>query len=245
MKKTELIYRLNLIIEKSTSDNGYTYRAKIREWKNYGKDRTYFSITAARTYDGRIMKEKSYGYLDNETGEYHPERLGDLRKNYTFGGMNFPEATEQEEPDTTPTETNVTVPAEETTHRASELIKKYEISLSNDGILRGNVVQAEKDNVLDEIKSRKAEIIARLEETKAAEERAAAERAAKIAAIEGLEEIKRARAEAEANRSNYELAAIGRKAREAIIDHPENHEAIMAEMDAEISAYVDRHLMMD
>lgn len=148
---------------------------------------------------------------------------------------------------------------QELTNRIDELIKKYEISLSNDGILRGNVVQAEKDNILDDIKSRKAEIIARLEETKVAEERAAAERAAKIAAIEGLEEIKRARAEveewdyrfarsfegetavggmgvgekpnydfdamykkypaaraylraeAEANRRNYELAAIGRK----------------------------------
>ena len=87
MKKEELIYRMETIIGKSTSDNGVTYRAKTREWQNYGKDRTYFAIAAEE--GGRTKKEKSYGYLDNITGAYHPDNYGDLRKNYTFGGSSF------------------------------------------------------------------------------------------------------------------------------------------------------------
>ena len=294
MTKAELINRMNIIIEKSSTNNGYIYHTKIREWQNYGKDRTYFSITAARTSDGRTMKEKSYGYIDNETGEYHPERLGDLRENYTFGGMSFSEATEQETPDTTPTENIVAAPAEETMNKADELIKKYRISLAGDDRIRiSNTAQVDKDNALDEIKALKPAIITRLEEIKAEKDRAAAERAAKIAAIEGLAEIKKAqdeieewnyrfnksfegeyavggmgvgkkpdydldamykkyptaraylRAEAESRKSNYEYAAIGRRALEAIINNPEDYENIMATMDAEISASVDRHLMTD
>ena len=91
MTKEELTYRMDLIIKKSTTDNGVTYRAQIRDWQNYGKDRTYFYIGAYREQDGRKTKEKSYGYLDNITGEYHPEAYGDLRDDYTFGGNSFEE----------------------------------------------------------------------------------------------------------------------------------------------------------
>ena len=178
-------------------------------------------------------------------------------------------------------------------NRIDELIKNYELALAGNGMIRYNGKRVEKDNVINELKACKSDIIARLEEIKAEKDRAAAERAAKIAAIEGLAEIKKAqieieewnyrfeksfegeyavggmgvgkkpeydlkamykkypaaraylRAEAESRKSNYEFAAIGRRALEAIINNPEDYENIMATMDAEISASVDRHLMTD
>lgn len=181
---------------------------------------------------------------------------------------------------------------EELINRTDELIEKYCISLAGNGMIGlSNGAQAKKDGVLDEIKAGKTEIIARLTEIKAEKEKAAAERAAKIAAIEGLNEIKKAkmeikkwnsqfaksfegetavggmgvgkkpsydldamykkypvaraylRAEAESRKSNYEYAAIGRRALEAIINSSEDYENIMATMDAEISASVNRHMM--
>lgn len=88
MKKEELAARLNTIIEKSTRDNGYHYEAVIKDWENYGKSRTYYSIIETR--DGsKHYKVKKYGYYDNIKNEYVPEKYGDLRKDYTFGGMSF------------------------------------------------------------------------------------------------------------------------------------------------------------
>lgn len=46
----------------------------------------------------------------------------------------------------------------------------------------------------------------------------------------------------QSRKSNYGLATIGEKALEAIINDTDNYAAIIAEMDAEISAYAERHL---
>lgn len=50
------------------------------------------------------------------------------------------------------------------------------------------------------------------------------------------------RAEAQMFKTNDELPAIGRRALNAIIDAPDNYEAIMAKMDAEIKAFAEKHM---
>lgn len=180
---------------------------------------------------------------------------------------------------------------EENNMTIEEMIKRYEISMyGNDAISVSNVNTAKKDNALDEIKAKKSEFLAYFAEKEAKKKKAAEERKAKIAAINGLEIIRNAkadvekwqyefdksfdgeyavggmnvrpkpnydfdalyaqypvardflRAEAQANKNNYELASIGKKAQEAIIENPKNHEKIIAEMENEISIFVKRHM---
>lgn len=171
-----------------------------------------------------------------------------------------------------------------------ELISKYSIT-PGIGANSGNLIVrsaslAKKDNAVQEIKARKPEILAYFTEKREAEKRAAEAREAKIAAIEGLAEIKAAyadlakwqrefeasfesdaggfgvrpkpqydiegmlarypqaaaylKAEEEAEKSNYELSAIGRRALEAVING--DWEKAMETMQAEIKAFTDRHL---
>lgn len=166
-----------------------------------------------------------------------------------------------------------------------ELVKRFRITKADGGRIRiPSSIGAL--NALDEIKSKKAEIIAFLDAKEAAERKAREEREAKINAIEGLKEIRAARydfeawqreweksfehcgglgvrkrpeydfkalyakypvayaylqAECEANSENYEIAAIGRKALEAIINDQQNYENAIAEMRQELSEFADRH----
>lgn len=81
MTKMEAKRRLEIIIENSVAyDNA---RIVMNDWQNYGKDRTYIEVRYGR------KKVQPYGYIDNETGEYVPEKYGDLRKNYTLSGNAF------------------------------------------------------------------------------------------------------------------------------------------------------------
>lgn len=71
-----------------------------------------------------------------------------------------------------------------------EMIKNYSITLADGGRIRmGNGRRVELDNALDTIKARKPEIIAYLQAQKATAEEAAAQRKAKINAIEGLDAL--------------------------------------------------------
>lgn len=88
MEKKDAIKRLETILENTSKENGYNYTIKANDWDNYGKSRTYFSIIETRE-NSKHYKEKKYGYIDNITGEYFPEKYGDLTKDYTFGGASF------------------------------------------------------------------------------------------------------------------------------------------------------------
>ena len=89
MTKAEAKKRLEIIIENSVAyDNA---EIVMNDWQNYGKDRTYIEVRYGR------RKVQPYGYIDNETGEYVPEKYGDLRKNYTLGGSEFKIEEEVEE----------------------------------------------------------------------------------------------------------------------------------------------------
>lgn len=71
-----------------------------------------------------------------------------------------------------------------------EMISAYRITLADGGRIRmGNVRRVERDNALELIKTRKTEIVAHLQSKKAAAEKAAAERQAKVKEIEGLDEL--------------------------------------------------------
>lgn len=83
-----------------------------------------------------------------------------------------------------------------------ELIEKYRISRHREKLWVGNGDAVTQDGSLDEIKARKSEIIAFLEQIEAEQKRVAEERRAKINAIEGLKELQNAIHEAEA----YQIA---------------------------------------
>lgn len=78
----------------------------------------------------------------------------------------------------------------------AEIIKKYNIRISKDGAQLACDKRIMKDaEAVEFVKSHKAEIIAYIKNEEDAKRRAAEERKAKIAAIEGLEEIRDARAD--------------------------------------------------
>lgn len=93
MKKEEAIKRLEIIVAASKNDI-YKYEIKSNNWekKNGAGEvkvsRTYFAIVETRG-NSKHYNEKRFGYMNNLTGEYIPEKYGDLTKNYTFGGMKF------------------------------------------------------------------------------------------------------------------------------------------------------------
>lgn len=86
--------RLNLIVKHSENDM-YDYEVRMNVWENYGKSRTYLKIVEIGK-NSKHYVERKYGYIDNQTGEYHPEK-NDLTENYTFGGGIFEEVEEAEE----------------------------------------------------------------------------------------------------------------------------------------------------
>ena len=88
--KQHLINRINAIIANSAQSDSTEMFAKVSDWQNYGKSRTYFSIIErGTTRASKYFREKKYGYLDNVTGEYVPEKYGNLMDNFTFSGARF------------------------------------------------------------------------------------------------------------------------------------------------------------
>lgn len=85
--KAQLIAKLEaLATEAGSYDNGYHYTVSVRDWENYGKSRTYFSIYETRD-NSRHNKKLDYGYFDNQVEKYYPAKYADLTKNYTVSGV--------------------------------------------------------------------------------------------------------------------------------------------------------------
>lgn len=94
MTKQEIINRLNIIAEEANSyDNGYHYEVIVRDWNNYGKSRTYFSIVETRDNSKHYVK-KDYGYYDNNADEYV---TGKANIDYDFSGNHKIEIEEETE----------------------------------------------------------------------------------------------------------------------------------------------------
>lgn len=166
----------------------------------------------------------------------------------------------------------------------TELIDRYELTLITTGDKAGNVAVrrgdlVKKDNCLDELKTRKPEVVKELQARIDAAKTAADDRRRKIDAIDGLKELENAISdweeyhdlcnkvfESECGRMpaqpkdsisglkaryprataylkaksylyahNYQKSAAGEKALARIINS-ENHETVIAEMEAEWSA---------
>lgn len=84
--KKQLIAKLEEIAAEAEShDNGYHYKVCAKDWENYGRSRTYFSIYETRD-NSKHNKKIGYGYFDNQTEKYVPEKYGDLTKDFTISG---------------------------------------------------------------------------------------------------------------------------------------------------------------
>lgn len=81
--KDRIIERLELLASDETMDTFHCY-ASVRDWQNYGKDRTYFKIVRTRDHS-KMHQEFDYGYYDNILDEYVPG-LHDARKGYSLKG---------------------------------------------------------------------------------------------------------------------------------------------------------------
>ena len=87
MTKQEIIERLNKVCE--ASQNGrFTIEARVSDWENYGKSRTYFKLVETSSVT-KHYKELDYGYFDNKANVYVAGRR-DLTAEcvYDFGGNN-------------------------------------------------------------------------------------------------------------------------------------------------------------
>lgn len=74
--KTDYVTRLKVIAE--YGQPGYALDYSISNWEKGGKSRTYMRIEAYREYDGKLHHYQDYGYYDNKTGEYVPNREKNL-----------------------------------------------------------------------------------------------------------------------------------------------------------------------
>lgn len=80
MTRQGLINKLNeIVMENNSHDNGYHYEAVVKDWENYGKSRTYFSIIETRDHSKHYVTAR-YGYIDNQTGVYYPAIYANLEK---------------------------------------------------------------------------------------------------------------------------------------------------------------------
>lgn len=84
--KAQLISKLEMLAAEAESHhNGYHYTVSVKDWENYGKSRTYFAIFETRD-NSRHNKKIGYGYFDNQTEKYIPEKYGNLTKDFTVSG---------------------------------------------------------------------------------------------------------------------------------------------------------------
>lgn len=63
------------------------YRISVKDWSNYGKNRTYLKIIETRD-NSKHYVEYDFGYIDNNKNEYVAGRK-DLNARYTLSGARF------------------------------------------------------------------------------------------------------------------------------------------------------------
>lgn len=64
------------------------YRVSVKDWSNYGKNRTYLKIVETRDYT-KHYREYDCGYIDNLTNTYVAGRNRNLNERYTLSGARF------------------------------------------------------------------------------------------------------------------------------------------------------------
>lgn len=88
MTKQEIIERLNKVCE--ASQNGrFTIEARVCDWENYGKSRTYFKLVETSSAT-KHYSALDFGYFDNKKGVYLAgQRNLEAETVYDFGGNNI------------------------------------------------------------------------------------------------------------------------------------------------------------
>lgn len=85
MTKQEIIERLNKVCEASQNAR-FTIEARITDWENYGKSRTYFKLVETSS-ETKHYKALDFGYFDNKKGVYvSGQRDLEAKTVYDFGG---------------------------------------------------------------------------------------------------------------------------------------------------------------
>ena len=90
--KGDFMLRLEVIAE--VGQPTYKTVAKITDWDNYGKSRTYFKVDAYRDSDGRLHHTNEYGYYDNKAKKYvATNKYNDMEdsKIFTMSGSSMPD----------------------------------------------------------------------------------------------------------------------------------------------------------
>lgn len=85
------IARLNDIVDHSNSYAYCEFSVVVNDWAKGNKSRTYFAIVEKST-NSKVSKhycKRTYGYFDNVSGEYIPDKYGDVRENYNFSGYRY------------------------------------------------------------------------------------------------------------------------------------------------------------
>lgn len=86
MSREELVERMNKVVavDQLAENALYVRTAKITEWSNYGKSRTYFKLTETSSTSSKHYKEKDFGYFDNINNVYVPGK-DNLESNRIYG----------------------------------------------------------------------------------------------------------------------------------------------------------------
>ena len=65
----------------------YNYKISAKDWKNYGRSRTYFRIYETHPFSKHLV-EYDFGYFDNQENIYVAGRR-DITENYTLSGSTY------------------------------------------------------------------------------------------------------------------------------------------------------------
>lgn len=88
--KQDYIDRLEVLNEIGAP--GYRTEISMRDWQNYGKDRTYLKIDAYRESDNKFHHSYDFGYYDNQKKTYVSTKKYntlDTSKIYTLSGSSI------------------------------------------------------------------------------------------------------------------------------------------------------------
>lgn len=81
--KEQLIVKMEKLAEIAKCD-GWHYDVVVKDWNNYGKSRSYFSIIETRDHSTHYVKY-DFGYFDNVSSKYVPGKRN-LETNYDLSG---------------------------------------------------------------------------------------------------------------------------------------------------------------
>lgn len=124
--------------------------------------------------------------------------------------------------------------------KIEEMVKKYRLKIAEDGVrlLVYGAEEAKRDGVIEEIKTRKPEIMSYLKEKKESEERAEREREEKVNGIEGLKEIEDAIEEQNKWTRDFERMMDSEDGFTGMRVRPKNHVNELLEKYPRAAAYI-------